>query len=332
MIVRLMNKNLARRVSRLGIPVVAVQGVVPGGSLPLVQSDDRAIAELAAGYLMGHRLRSFGFCGLRGAYWSRVRRDGFCAAVGKFGYQPHRYELPPRSSKAWFSQAERKRLTHWIAQLPKPIGIMACNDWAGQKVLEACRGAGAMVPEEVAVLGVDNDETICDLCDPMLSSVTAGHDRVGYEAAALLEQMMRGESPPREPMVVGTPRIVVRQSTDLQTIADRDIVAALRYIRENACHGIRVHDVAAQVALSDSTLYRRFERALSRSVNDEIMRVRMERVCELLTQTEMTLTHIARATGFRHQEYLGAVFKLRTGMTPGQFRRENARSSSRLHG
>ena len=324
MIVRVMNQKVAQRVARMGIPVVAVQGAVPRGAVPFVQVDDRAIAEVAANYLVEHKLRYFGFCGLREAYWSTLRGDRFREALGKFGFQPHKYALPPRGSRAWFSDAERENLARWIASLPKPIGILACNDWTGQRVLEACRRAETIVPEEVAVLGVDNDETICDLCDPVLSSIVAGHDRVGYHAAELLDGLMQGKRAPKEPVVVGSPSLVVRRSTDLQTIADRDVAAAVRFIRENACAGIRVEDVAAHVALSSSSLFRRFQSVLSRSVHDEILRARMERVRELLTETEMPLSQIAHATGFNHQEYLGVVFKAQMGVTPGQFRSENA--------
>jgi LacI family transcriptional regulator len=329
MIVRIMNKNVTKQVARMGIPVVAIRGNVLGGEIPAVQVDDRAVAELAFHYLLECNLRSFAFCGLRGPYWSRLRRDYFRDTARKFGFETHLYDLPPRSGRAWFSEAERQRLAHWISRLPKPIGIMACNDWAGQRVLAACQQAEVMVPEEVAVLGVDNDEIICDLCDPMLSSITVRHDLVGYHAAELLDQLMQGKPPPSEPVIVGSSRIIVRRSTDLQTIADQDVAAAVRYIRENACRGISVEDVASHVALSYSTLYRRFQRALARSINDEIMRVRMERARELLTETELPLAEVARTTGFNHQEYFGTVFKAETGTTPGQFREETKIPSHR---
>jgi LacI family transcriptional regulator len=186
---------------------------------------------------------------------------------------------------------------------------MAANDWVGQKVLDASRRVGASVPEEVAVVGVDNDEAICEISDPMLSSVVARHDRVGFYAAELLDRLMQGKPAPAAPMIVGAPSVVVRRSTDVQTIADRDVVAAVQFIRENACRGLRVDDVAAHVALSYSTLKRRFQRTLARSVHDEIMRVRMQRVRELLAETTMTLAQLSRAAGFPYQEYLRAIFK-----------------------
>ena len=143
--------------------------------------------------------------------------------------------MPSIFSKAWVAEDdERERLTRWVRDLPKPIGIMATNDWVGQKIIEACRRVGAMAPEEVAVIGVDNDEAICEISDPMLSSIIPRHDRVGFHAAELLDQLMQGKPPPKEPLTVGQPSIVVRQSTDVQTIADRDIAEAVRFIRQGS--------------------------------------------------------------------------------------------------
>ena len=264
------------------------------------------------------------FCGIHGQWWSRLRQKVFEQVVGRSGRVGRAYQLPRMGQQSWFSVGERRRLAQWIAGLPKPIGIMAANDWVGQKVLAACQRTGTMVPEEVAVLGVDNDEAICEISDPMLSSIAARHDRVGFHAAELLDQLMHGRTPPRRPLMVGLPTIVVRRSTDIQSIADRDVAEAVRYIREHACGEICVEGVAAHVALSYTTLKRRFRRVLSRSVHEEITRVRIERGRELLSETEMTLPQIAQATGFCHQAHFGAVFKSQTGMTPSQFRQENA--------
>lgn len=321
-IARVRNRAVAKRYLKMGFPLVDILGDVADMGIPLVQVDNRAIAELAANHLIGHGFREFAYCGIRGPLWSQQRRDVFRELIGGAGYELHCHQLPSFHGRAWYSEAELDRLAQWIAGLRKPIGIMAGNDWAGQKVLEACRRIGALVPEEIAVVGVDNDEAICEISDPMLSSIVAKHDRVGFHAAQLLDQLMQGERPPSEPLTVGVPSIVVRRSTTVEAISDRDVVAAVRYIRENACGGIRAEDIARHVALSYSTLKRRFQRVLSRSIHDEIARVRMTRVRELLAETEMSVTQIARATGFSHPEYLGAVFKTHAGMTPKQFRQE----------
>jgi len=323
-VARVRNPIFAKQLARLRVPVVDISGNVPDTGFPLVQIDNQAIARLAASYLLEHGFRVLAFCGIRCQWWSRLRQKVFEQIVGRSVRVAQAYQLPRMGEQGWFSEGERQRLAQWIAGLPKPIGIMAANDWVGQKVLAACQRTGTMVPEEVAVLGVDNDEAICEISDPMLSSIAARHDRIGFHAAELLDQLMRGRTPPREPLAVGLPTIVVRRSTDIQSIADQAVAEAVRYIREHACGEICVEGVAAHVALSYTTLKRRFQRVLSRSLHDEITRVRIERGRELLSETEMTLPQIAQATGFCHQAYFGAVFKSQTGMTPSQFREENA--------
>jgi LacI family transcriptional regulator len=324
-VARVRTPRVARQLVKLRLPVVDISGNVPQARLPVVQVDNRAIARAAAGHLLEHGFPTFGYCGIRNLWWSRQREEVFGAMVAQGGRSLHAYQLPHMGGSIWFSEGERQRLADWIRGLPKPIGIMAANDWAGLKVLAACRRAGVMVPEQVAVVGVDNDEAICEVADPMLSSVDPRHDRVGFHAAELLDRLLQGMPPPKELLAVGSPTVVVRRSTDMQSIADRDVAEAVRYIREHACEEIRVDDVAGHVALSYTTLKRRFRRLLARSVHEEITRVRMQRARELLTETEMTLPQIAHAAGFRHPAHFGLMFKSETGMTPGQFRQENAR-------
>jgi len=323
-VARVRNPILARQLLKLGVPLVDLSGNVTGTGIPVVQVDSEATATMAANHLVEHGLRAFAYCGIRAQFWSQVRQDLFRRCIAQHGYATQTYQLPPMDGKAWHSEAERERLARWIDTLPKPIGIMAANDWAGQKVLAACQRVGAMVPEEVAVVGVDNDEAICEISDPMLSSIDVRHDRLGFHAAELLDRLMRGKPAPKSPLIVGEPRLVVRRSTDVQTIADRDVAEAVRFIRGHACSRLHVQDVAAHVALSHTTLKRRFRRVLSRSVHDEINRVRMQRARELLAETKMTLAQIVHATGFHHQAYFGALFKAKTGMTPNEYRRTNA--------
>ena len=204
------------------------------------------------------------------------------------------------------------------------MGILACNDGIGLRVLEACRRAAVLVPEEVAVLGVDNDEPLCEIAHPMLSSIVPVHDRVGYAAAALLDRLMAGERTPRTPQYLQPSRIVVRRSSDVLAMEDHDVAEAVRFIREAACSGIGVDDVVRRVQLSYSTLKRRFHAVLGRSIHDEIVRVRLQRACDLLAETELPLPKIAERTGFRHAEYLGAVFKAKLGMTALRYRQQAA--------
>lgn len=176
------------------------------------------------------------------------------------------------------------------------------------------------MPEAAAVLGVDNDESLCDVSDPMLSSIVPVHDRAGYEAARLLDRWMQGEPPAVSELLIEPTEVVVRRSTDILAIDDVELAAAVRFIREHACDGIGVEEVVRHVAISYSTLKRKFGRIYRRSIHDEIIRVRLERAKELLGETDLPLAAIARKTGFKHQEYLGAVFKARVGTTPQRYR------------
>jgi LacI family transcriptional regulator len=200
------------------------------------------------------------------------------------------------------------------------VGILAAYDIRGQRVLDACRGAGLAIPDEVAVLGVDNDELLCELASPPLSSVMPNTLRTGYEAAALLDRMMRGEAVRPVAHLIPPVGVVARQSTDVLALEDRAVAQAVRFIREHACEGINVGDVLQGVTLSRRVLEQRFRRLLGRTPREEILQVRLARVKQLLTETDLTLYQVAERTGFEHVEYLSVVFKRETGRTPRQFR------------
>jgi len=325
-IARVRNREMAEALAASRLPVVDVLGNIPDTQIPVVQVDDQAVAQLAAEHLLERGFRHFAHCSVRGPAWAERRRAAFVARITAAGRTCDAYQLPAMQTKAWFSETTRQRLADWVQQLPKPVGIMACNDTAGQRVLEACRRCGVTVPEEAAVIGVDNDEALCQIADPMLSSIIPVHDRVGYHAAELLDRLMQGHRASAAPLFLKPTTVVVRRSTDVLAMDDRDVAAAVRFIREHACSGIGVEDVVRHVALSYSTLRRRFQRILSRSVHDEIIRVRLERAQELLTETNLSLARIAVVTGFEHQEYLGAVFRAKLGQTPKQFRDEARRT------
>lgn len=321
-IARLQTERIAAAVLQTGLPAVDVLGVAACGRVPLVHVDDDAIGRTAAEHLLERGFTEFGWCGFEDVNWSLKRRQAFTETLGVTGRTCHLYAYSSRSRSDSSWEAQQERLAHWVAGLPKPVGILACYDPVGQKVLEACRRAGVAVPEEAAVLGIDNDETVCEVCDPPLSSVAANHYRVGYEAAALLDRMMGGEPPPKSPLYVLPTGVVVRHSTDVLAIGDPDVAAALRYIREHACERMTVRDVVQRVSVSQTALKERFRRLLGRSIHEEILRVRIRRAKDLLAQTDMPLRTVAHRSGFRHQEYMGVVFRRKEGKTPGQYRRE----------
>jgi len=322
-IARVRTSQMAAALAKAGVPVVDVLGDWPEAEVSVVQVDSEAVGRLAAQHFLDRGFRHFGFCAIDGPRWVRQRGDAFVKRVCAAGHDCDVYQLPGRQSRAWYSESERERLAQWVQRLRKPAAIMACNDLAGQRVLDGCRRAGVAVPEDVAVLGVDNDESLCNVSEPMLSSIIPVHDEVGYQAAGVLDRLMQGKRAPGGELLLEPTEVVVRRSTDILAVDDVDLAVAMRFIRDHACDGIGVEDVVRHVAISYSTLKRRFRQFFQRSIHEEIMRLRLERVKELLAGTGLSLAAIARKTRFEHQEYLGAVFKAHVGMTPGQFRREN---------
>jgi LacI family transcriptional regulator len=219
-------------------------------------------------------------------------------------------------------------LVAWIKQRPKPLGLMLCYDHVGPPVTQACREAGVAVPEEVAIVGVDNNDVVCAICDPPLSSVCPNHEEVGYQGAALLDRIMTGGAAPAGPIVIPPRTVVVRQSSSVSAIEDPVVSAALSMIREHACNGLQVRDVAENVPVSRSVLQRRFQAVLGRSVHNEIVRVQLRKAQELLKETDLSVRTIAEKAGFKHPEYMAAVFKHRVGVTPVQYRRRYQMSES----
>lgn len=328
-IARVENRPMAEAIRRLGLPAVDVRYLLPNLAMPSIRTDDEAVARVASEHLLERGFRHFAFCGFDGADYSDIRRDSFAERIAQAGFRCHAFEDPQKPRRASTLEYEEHGLKYedlvasWLKDLPKPIGLMACNDIRGQQVLNACRAIGVAVPDEVAVIGVDNDEVLCDLSDPPLTSVIPNTERIGYEAAALLDRMMAGARAPKHPIFIEPAGIVTRGSTEVLAIEDRHIAAAVRFIREHACEGIDVSDVLRAVPLSRSTLERRFGRALGRSPKDEILRVRLNRAKQLLVQTDFSLALVAEKVGFEHTEYLSVIFKKKTGLTPGQFRTQS---------
>jgi LacI family transcriptional regulator len=293
--------------------------------LPRIASDDHAIGRLAAEHLQGRGFRTLAFCGFTGMLWSTRRRDSFLEGSPVSSDPSLIYESLGGGAESDPWERDQRAIARWLKGLPRPVGVMACNDVRGLHVLDACRRAGLDVPEEVAVIGVDDDPLLCELCDPPLSSVVPNPERIGYEAAALLDRLMAGEGADPHPQerLIPPLGVATRLSTDALAIDDPRTAAAVRFIRENACRGITVRDVLKHVPLSRTALERRFRRHLGRSPQAEIRAVQLHRAEELLAETDLKMDRIAELTGFDHPEYFSVVFKREVGRTPSQFRRES---------
>jgi LacI family transcriptional regulator len=323
-ICRPMTRELASVFRRRGTPAIDLSDQHEGLGLPHIWSDMRAIGRRAAEHLLERGFRSFAFCGFRDELWSEQRRQGFTDAIALPGYRCETYVSPWRGRHAREWQHEHAALERWLRGLPRPLAVMACNDLRAHHVLDAARSLGLAVPEELAVIGVDDDYPFCDLCDPPLSSVVPNAQRIGYQAAETLDALMAGEPPVAQEILVEPLGITTRQSTDILAIDDPAIAAAVRLIRERACDGLRVSEIVKRVAVSRPVLERRFRKYLSRSPQAEIRRVQIARVKRLLVDTDLPLKSIASTAGFIHPEYLSVVFKRDTGTTPGAYRRSAA--------
>ena len=322
-IARIHSHRLAREVEALGVPTVdtGASGIAP--TMPCVEPDHEGIARLAAEHLLERGFTHFGFYGLAGLRWSVLRGAHFRRLVSEAGHDCDVYEQV--TARDWPDpwQVDSARAGRWIARLAKPAGILAAWDGCAMQALQVCHDLGIAVPDEVAVLGVDNDELLCDLADPSLSSVVTTPQQVGYRAAELLDRVMGGGGVPDGSCLVRPLGIATRRSTDILAIEDPHVGAAIRYIRAQACRGINVNDVLRATPLSRRSLEERFRKALGRTPHEEIARVQLRRVRELLTGTNLPLAEVATRTGFNHVEYMSVAFKRAEGIPPGEYRVRN---------
>ena len=213
-------------------------------------------------------------------------------------------------------------VAEWVATLPKPIGILGINDVVARQVADACRMADRTVPDDVAIVGVDNEELMCMLSDPPLSSVDPGSKRLGFEAAAMLDRILAGEPPPAEPLVLPPVGVVVRHSSDVLAIDDPDVADAIRFIQNHCAQPISVADVLRAVPVPRRTLDRRFHQRTGRTIHDEIQHARVRRACELLVRTTLPIPQVAQQCGFSGREYFSTAFARITGQPPAAYRKQ----------
>jgi LacI family transcriptional regulator len=314
--------RMAQSLVKRGVAVADLSDRRPGFGQVRINSDDRMIGLLAANHLLERGFRSFGYCGFSGELWAARRGKSFVEALAQAGHTARTYESPWREPGAHLRQDEQTRIGRWLKSLLRPVGVMTSNDVRGIEVLDACQASDLRVPDEVAVIGVDDDALLCEICSPPLSSVRPNIEQIGYEAAELLDRLMGGEKVPSVEQFIAPLGVVTRLSTDVLSVEDQDFAAAVRFIRENAYHGVTVADLADHVSLSRSTLERRFRSYLGHSPQAEIRAVQLTRAKQLLVQTDHTIHRIAELVGFEHTEYFNVVFKRDLGQTPGDFRRQ----------
>ena len=322
LICRTFTPEMARVVKASGLPAVETRSSHLCPHLPFVGMDNSLVGRGVAQHFLTRGYRNFAAYSLHTERFFEQRVQNFVTAVHEAGCActvlP---EGEPENVRDW--EQSQQRLMAWLSSLPKPIGIFAANDQLGVRLLDACQRAGIAVPEEVAVVGTENEETLCTLATPPLSSLRLDGHQVGYLAAATLDGLMRGRKPRQKEQLVPPKGIVVRASSDDLVINDKLVQKAARLIREHAATGINVNQLCADLRVSRSSLERRMKSALNRTPKEEIQRMRFRLVERLLRDTDLTIETIAQQCGFTHAHYLQTVFKERHGITPGQFRQRH---------
>ncbi len=295
----------------LTVPVVNTSAATL--PLPTVASDYERAGRLAADHLLECGFRHFAYWG--GQWLPSSIYNGFYLRLREAGFDAHWRKIDDRQ---WDNPARDTQ--EWIDSLPKPLGVLGGNDALGLNVLRACDQLALRVPEDVGVIGLTNDELLCDMCTPPLSSVALAVERQGYVAAELLARMMSGEPAPDRPIFISPQGIVARQSTDVLLVKDQEVAQAVKFIRRHATDPIRVEDVLRVVPISRRSLESRFKRAIGRGPAAEIRQVQLQQAKHLLAFTNMPIVAVAGDAGFSSPEYMARVFQREVGTSPREYR------------
>lgn len=309
-------------IARLGVPAVDLWGQPWAATLPHVHLDHRAEARLAAEHLFERGFRRFGFVGVGNVAWSTARAAAFTAAVGEYGCPCERFELHGSPLTGLPPTSRSPRLRDWLRRQSRPLGIMAANDFYAAVTAAACGEAELAVPEQVAIVGADNDEPVCELASPPLTSVSVNHRGQGFEAARLLDRLMAGRVSGKARIAIRPLGIVSRQSTAVLAIEDPVVAAALKAIRAGATGPLTIDAIAADLRISRAGLTRAFAAVVGHGIHEEIVRVRLLEARRLLDTTDLAIDAVARNSGFEHPQTLNRVFREKLGLTPGEYRRQ----------
>ncbi len=325
------SEGLVSKLTRMKLPCIALQCTRPPRVLPYITSGSFDAGRLAAEYFMERGFVHFAYFSPSTLFWSVERMDGFCQALEKAGHKAHIYGAGKSRKQHWEGGSTWIRggenPVNWLRSLPKPIGLMACDDTSAYDLVEAACEAGILIPEEVAVVGMYNEETLCNAIKPPLSSVAINLWQAGYEAAELMNDLILGRKKMAGQQILARPtHVVTRQSSDMMAIEDPDVAAAVNFIRKQLDTPIRVTDVARAVALSRRTLEKKFIAVLGRPVARQIARLRVDRVADLLLETDLSIDQITAKTAFESASHMIRIFKKHKGVPPRVFRTMQARS------
>ena len=316
------NLNKAKDLIAFRVPVI--MGAVTKNEFkdfPHFADDSTRIGTTAADYFLNLGFKNFAFCGFNNQFWSRTRCESFVKRISHFGFNVNIYKGLSKLSRDFLPEDELS-ISLWLKSLSKPVAVMACNDVRGQHILDSCKLANLGVPDEVAVLGVDNDDLICDTSTPPLSSVALGLQEGGYRIARLLDKLMSVKKAKWEPIYIVPSHVETRQSTNVLSIDDQEVAKAARFIQTNARLNLSVDEAVKSTMLARRTLEQRFRKVLNKTIHEEIRRICVERTSRMLLETNMTVYQIAAALGSPNCEHLARTFRREKGMSPKEYRRK----------
>lgn len=318
-------KSIYGSVKRSGLPVVNVLGSLPDMDIPRVMCDHIAIGRLAARHLLERRFTSFGYIGRLDYYAGDLRRQGFEDEVRGNGHACQVLDHTLIQRSVGYSSQGREHLSRWIRSLPKPVGVMAFDDQIAMDVAYQCLQIGVRIPEELALVGVDDEKSVCEMAVPAISSVRVPWDLVGYEATVLLHRLMAGKRPPRQPILIEPTAVTVRQSTDILAVDDLDAATALAYIRRSGGDPIGVDDVVSHTSCCRRVLERRFQKVFGRTISKVLLEARMNLAKNALADMFKPIQIVAHACGFKSSSHFGMVFRREMGMSPAAYRKQLSR-------
>lgn len=308
-----------------GLPTVCSPTTERREGLSNIVVHDHEAGRMAADHLYEAGFRQFGFCGVSSFFWSRRRGEGFAARLDAMGHSLACFESTGGSEFLGWGEGHA-RFLDWLRELPKPVGLFCCTDDFSLLVQEACASAGLRVPDDVALIGVGNDESICELARVSQSSVRLNIRRGGYDAARYLADRLGGSwrKPRPDDIVIEALGVVARPSTDAAGTRDAEVAKAISFIRERVNSPLEVDDVVAQVGLSRRRLYDRFRESTGKSISAYIRDRRLDHLARLLLETNLTVSEIAYAMGYDSDTNVARLFKKHFGMTPVAYRRRHA--------
>jgi len=324
---RINDKRMAKALSTTSAYVVDLRNALPSLKFPTVAISNQSVVDLAAEHFIERGYKNFAFCGtpLGENRNQDEKGDLFAKLISERKYICHTYQYPKVKFKSW--DAEQRHIGSWLKALPKPTALLTCHDDKGQQLIDACGRIKLIVPDEIAILGIDNDPFLCNLSSPQLSSIDVYPERIGYEAAALLDKLMKGEKAPTKPLLFEPRGLIIRQSTDFTAVSDPIVSLITKRILEKACENTDIEHLLNDIPISRSSLFRRFKESIGRSPKKELTRVRIELAKSFLTSSTLRVEEIASKVFHSESKHFIEVFKKTVGTTPLLYRKERT-----LHG